>query len=441
MAWTSTTGETGVRTSLWLPGDGDSVTVLTFYAIALIAIPSRLVLGPLGGAGSPATVVGLGCLLWWLFAHLCRPFPTRFGWQPVRAGLIAFALAVLASYVQACVRPIDPIEFSSATLALVLLGGWAGVLLVANDGIRDIERLLTLVRRVVALGACMAALGITQFVTHQPLVDRISIPGLVANHTGFGLTMREGFTRPAGTATHPIEYGAVVTMLLPLALALAMGDRSRSGLRRWLPVALMAACVPLSISRSALLASAVGTIIVLASWPPKARRTAFGVTMVGSVVVYLTIPGMLGSLLGLFTGIGGDSSAQSRTGSYAIAADFISRSPLLGRGFQTFLPSYRILDNQYLGMLIEIGFVGIAAFLFLVFSAMRSARETRRAGSTETVRQLGQGLLGAVAAGAVTLALFDALSFPMSAGMFFLVLGLAGGARRLVVSERRGLLT
>lgn len=437
MAWTSTTGVTGVRTSILLPGDGDSVTVLTAYTLALIAIPSRLVFGPLGGAGSPATIVGLGCLMWWMLAQLARPLPTSFGWQPVRAGAIGFCIAVLVSYVVACVRPIDQVEFSSATLALVLLGGWVGILLVANDGICDSERLLALVRRLVALGAAMATLGIIQFVTHQPLVDRISIPGLVANHAGFGLTMREGFTRPAGTATHPIEYGAVVTMLLPLALALAMGDRRRSALRRWAPVALMGVCVPLSISRSALLASAVGTIIMLVSWPRQARRTAIAVLLVGSVVVYLTIPGMLGSLLGLFTGISGDSSAQSRTGSYAIAGEFISRSPMFGRGFQTFLPSYRILDNQYLGMLIEIGVVGVLAFLVLIVTAMKAARDTRRHASSETIRQLGQGLLGAVAAGAVTLALFDALSFPMSAGMFFLVLGLAGGARRVVLAEER----
>lgn len=437
MASTVTAGNTGVVRIGVLPGRGDAVTVLTVYAVALIAIPSRLVVGPLGGAGSPATVVGLGCALWWLFAQLARPTPSSRGRQPVRACMLGFVLAVLAGFVAACLRAIDPTEFSSATLALVLLAGWAGVLLVASDGIPDLDRLLVLVRRVVALGAAMAALGIVQFLTHQPLVDQIEIPGLVANHAGFGLTMREGFTRPAGTATHPIEYGAVVTMILPLALALAMGDRRRSALRRWTPVALIAVCVPLSISRSALLACAVGTIVVVMSWPPRARRAAFGATLVGSAAVYVLIPGMLGSLLGLFTGIGGDSSAQSRTGSYAIASDFVSRAPLFGRGFQTFLPSYRILDNQYLGLLIEVGLVGLAAFVLLVVAGLMAARATRVGARSATERDLGQGLLGAVASGAVTLALFDALSFPMSAGTFFLVLGIAGAARRLVVAEER----
>ena len=78
--------------------------------------------------------------------------------------------------------------------------------------------------------------------------------------------------------------------------------------------------------------------------------------------------------------------------------------------------------------------MGLAAFLLLVFAAMRAARTARSHGSSETVRHLGQGLLGAVSAGAVNLALFDALSFPMSAGIFFLVLGVAGAARRVVLA-------
>src|SRR3954451_7374778 len=99
MAWTTPSSVVASRqtTSIWLPGHGDAVTVLSVYAFALIAIPSRLVIGPLGGAGSPATVVGLGCLLWWTLAQLSRPVATPFGPQPVRTAMVGFGLAVLAS--------------------------------------------------------------------------------------------------------------------------------------------------------------------------------------------------------------------------------------------------------------------------------------------------------------------------------------------------------
>lgn len=409
----------------------DGATVLTVYLIALICIPSRLVLATLGGAGSPAGIVGLGCLGWWMWFHVQRSTPTGNGPQPVRFGFLAVSFAFLASFVAAMMRPIEGFEYSGAQLGMVLLAGWGGVLLIGNDGIPDAERLLVLVRRLVATGGAMATLGIAQFVTGKPLVDGIRIPGLAANHSLYGLTMREGFTRPTGMATHPIEYGAVITMILPLALALAVSDTARTPLRRWFPVLVLVVSVPLSISRSSLLAAVIGCLVIAISWPPATRRVAAGAAAVLAVVVYVTIPGMLGSLLGLFTSIGGDSSALSRTGSYPIAGEFIEKSPLFGRGFSTFLPSYRILDNQYLGLLIEVGIIGVLSVLGLVAAAVICAVRARRASGPEVARQVSQGLAGSVAAGASSLALFDGLSFPMSAGLFFLVLGLAGAAFRI----------
>ncbi|AXT85849.1 hypothetical protein C6I20_12075 [Aeromicrobium sp. A1-2] len=409
----------------------DGVTVLTIYLVALIGIPSRLVLGPLGGAGSPAAIIGLGCLAWWIWSHVQRPESTGAGFQPLRWTFLLMVFAFLASFVMAMIRPIAGPEFNGAQLGMVLLAGWGGVLLVAHDGIPSMERLHVLVRRVVAAGGAMATLGIAQFVTGQPLVDGISIPGLVSNHSLFGLTEREGFTRPTGMATHPIEYGAVITMILPIALALALSDTGRSAVRRWFPVLALVISVPLSISRSTLLSAAVGCLIIAVSWPPATRRIAAAAAALLGVCVYIMVPGMLGSLLGLFTRIGGDSSALSRTGSYPIAMEFIEKSPLFGRGFSTFLPSYRILDNQFLGLLIEVGIVGLGAFVAVILTAIICLLRTRRRQTELLSRQVAQGLAAAVAAGAASFAVFDGLSFPMSAGLYFLMLGLAGATIRL----------
>lgn len=412
------------------PWDGGRL--LMIYAALLIVLPSRLVLAPFGGAGQPAALLGLGCLGWWLWHHVSRPLPTGEGRQPVRTGFLLFAGAAAASFVAATVRPIEAQEYSSGTLAMVMLASLGGVLLLANDGIPDHDRLLKVTRVLVLLGAALSLLGIVQFLTGQVLVDRITIPGLSSNHSTFGLTVREGFTRPAGTATHPIEYGAVVTMILPLALALAVADTARGKLVRWAPVAVMLFCVPLSISRSALVSCAVGLLIMLVSWPPALRWISLASLLAFGVGVFLFIPGMLGSLVGLFTNVGTDSSAASRTGSYGIAAEFVERSPVFGRGLLTFLPSYRILDNQYLGLLIETGFVGLGCFLGLIVAALVTARRAGRGSRDLLGAQLGRGLLASVASGAITLALFDGLSFPMAAGTFFLLLGMAGAARRVL---------
>ena len=409
----------------------DGARILQVHAVLLLALPSGLVVGQLGGAGGPATLVGLGCLAWWAMDHLARPVGRRRSTQPVRLACLVFLIAVAASYVAATVRPIEGAEHSTLTLGMVFLLSWCGVLLVANDGIPDADRLLAVSRTLVMLVGAMALLAIVQFATGQVLVDKLEVPGLVANHQLFGLTQREGFTRPAGTASHPIEYGAVLTMVLPLALALAIGDTRRSWLLRWLPVVLMTACVPLSVSRSALLSGGFGVLFMMVSWPRRMRLVGLSALGTAAIVIFLLLPGMLGSLLGLFTRVGADSSAASRVGSYAIAGEFIERSPIFGRGFSTFLPSYRILDNQYLGLLIETGMVGLSAFVALVAAGVLAARSAERRASGLRDAQLSRGIRAGVLAGALTMALFDGLSFSMAAATLFLMIGLAGAARRI----------
>ena len=236
--------------------------------------------------------------------------------------------------------------------------------------------------------AAMASLGAVQFVTGQQLVDKVTVPGLSLNGQSIALIAREGFSRPAGTALHPIEYGSIITMVMPLAITLAMHDKSRHALRRWFPVALLALAVPLSLSRSAILASLVGLIVLGIAWTGAQRRAAIAAAATLCLTLFMTVPGMLGSLAALFTGISSDSSTQSRTGSYSIAAEYVERSPLLGRGFSTFLPSYRILDNELLLLLIEVGLVGLIAFLVLVLTAVTCAFRSRSGSPTRWSRGL-----------------------------------------------------
>ena len=159
----------------------------------------------------------------------------------------------------------------------------------------------------------------------------------------------------------------------------------------------------------------------------KAILAAVAVT----VVVYLVVPGSLGATTRLFTGAGDDPSIASRTGSYDLAFQFFRHSPILGRGFGTFLPKYWILDNGYLGLLIEGGLVGLGGLAVLIFAGVGAARASRSRFAEQFERQLGQGVMSAVVSGAAGLAFFDTFGFPQSAGCFFLILGMAGALRRL----------
>ena len=339
------------------------------------------------------------------------------------------------SYVVAMRRPINATEVNTADIGWLSFAGWMGAMLLAHDGIRDLTRLHALIRRVAVLGGFLAGLGIVQFVTGMALVDLIQIPGLVNNTVPLGVAERAGFNRPSGTAVHAIEFSVVVTMILPLALVNARIEDGRGTVRRWLPVVLMVAAVPIAISRSAIVGALIGLVVILPALPPSQRKLLVGGSAVAAVATFVSVPGLLGSVAGLFTGISADGSAQSRTNSYQLVWEYFTRHPFFGRGFSTFLPAHRILDNQYLGMLMDVGLVGLIAFLALILAGIGCAIAARRRSTVPRERELGQALFASISVGAVGFALFDGLSFPMTAGLLFLVIGLAGALNRLVVAE------
>ena len=409
----------------------DAVVLLTIWAGALLLVPANLVVKPLGAAGSPAQLLGLLAGAWWLGAQLDRSRATLTPAQPVRRAALVFVGAVLVSYVVATRRPIEAIELSSADRGLLIIVSWFGITLLSGDGIPSRERLDALLRRLVVMAGAVAVLGCVQFFSGMSFVDRLVIPGLSANNEVASIYARNGFARVAGTSTHPIEFGVMLTMVLPIALHYAFGDLHRTRLRRWWPVAAIAVAVPVTMSRSAVIGVVVVLAVLMPTWATAVRRRAYAAILGLLLVVYLAVPGLLGTMIRLFTGISGDDSAQSRTDSYAFAWQFIERAPVFGRGFSTFLPMYRILDNQYLGLLIETGVVGLVAFLVLIVTGIRVANRLRRASEDPALRSLLRSLVACIGSAACAVATFDAFGFAQVAGLLFLALGCVSALRRL----------
>lgn len=419
-----------------LPGL-DAVTVLTIYLVLLYVIPSDRTVGALGGAGSPAALFAILAGIWWCWYQLSRRNPTLdIGPRPVRIALFLFLGVALASYVVAMLRPLSPAEVSAADLGMLRLLALASVLLVASDGIPDRQRLVVFLRRLVLAGGLFAALGLLQFVTGQSFVQSISVPGLTSSQEFSAVQGRSGFIRSAATAMSPLEYALVLSMILPLALTFALEDTNRARWRRWLPAVLIIVALALSGSRSAFLGLVAGVIVLFPSWSRPVRVRAGWVALAGVGAVYLFVPGMVGTLRGLFVNISEDPSAASRTNSYDLVGEFIAGSPFLGRGFGTFLAPYLILDNQYLLTLVELGAIGLCALIGLVGAAAVTALGARRWAPDRLTRQLGLSLVASVVAGAILTAFFDAFSFRMAGGTLFLMMGVCGAYWRLGSRER-----
>jgi O-antigen ligase len=418
----------------------DALSSLTIYLALLYAIPSNRSIPSLGSAGSISVLWGVGAAILWCLYHLQRTkpiAPPRV--PPVQIALFIFLVATLASYVAAMTRALPADEVSVSDTGLIRLLAWAGILLLASDGIPTLDRFITLLRRTVIAGALIASLGIAQFITKQSFVDLITIPGLAGGNEYANVDTRGGLVRAMGTANHPLEYAMVLSLILPLALTLALHDKTHSALLRWLPTGVIVLGLALSGSRSAIIGLLAGVVVLIPTWSRAVRWRFSLAAAVFVAATYVVAPRIITNMRYLFLAIADDSSAASRAESTGLVARLFSLNPVFGRGFGTLLPQYRILDNQYLLLLVEVGVVGLLAFAGLIATAGLSALSAGRQARDPLTRDIGSALAGSVLAGVVVLSLFDALSFPQSAGSLFFVLGLCAAYWKLVRRQRAAL--
>jgi polysaccharide biosynthesis protein PslJ len=409
----------------------DTVSYLTVYLVLLLFIPSSLIFAPLGGSGTPAVVYSLLLLLLFIASWMVgRVTPSGAG-RPIRIAILIFTLAVLASFVAGMTRDSAQSEVLSAGRGLITVTAWAGLIVVVSQTVTSYDRIETLLRRAVIFGSIVAAIGILEFYTALNVTNYIQIPGLSNNIDFSTLMVRSGLNRPSSTAVDPIEFGVVMSMLLPIALHQAVTGSFPGKIRKWLPVVLIAFAIPISVSRSGLLTAAVGCVVLVVTWPPRQRRGFLVASLIGLGALKAAAPGLLGTLFNYFTEMFGSSnsagSVTSRTDDYARNWQYIVQRPFFGRGFETFLPEiYSWTDNMYLKILIETGIVGLASLLLLYLAGIHCAAAGRRVAQDEARRSLGQAMVAAISVAFVATATFDSIDFPMFAGVLFLILGLAG---------------
>lgn len=412
---------------------GDPTTVLTLGVAALFVIPQRFVFEPLGAAGTPALMIGVAALVWWLVTRLSGS-PQSAGYNPIRIAVGILMGSVLVGYISGWAKPMPLIEGSNADRTLIVWLGYCGYLLLTCDGITTRERLDTLLRRVVDGAAFMAVVALLQFFASFDLSAVIQPPGLSYNAPEFTSSFARGtFTRVSGTAMHPIEFSVVVASLLPIAIHYAFADTHRSALRRWAPVGLMGFAMPLAVSRSGFLALFLAAACIIPSLPAGRRMQVIALGLGGGALMTVAVPGLLGTVRSFFSGAANDPSITARTSDYAYLDTFLEQWPFTGLGFGRFTPVvYDFLDNQYLLTTIETGLIGLVGLVVFVVSGLVTAQVVRkRATATVVDRSLAQACFGAILAHTATFATYDALLFPTTGMVVFLLIGAVGALWRL----------
>ncbi|MFI8965796.1 O-antigen ligase family protein [Streptomyces sp. NPDC053493] len=410
----------------------DATAVLTGYLALALFLPSNLALPALGGAGTPANVFALLGLFWYLATWCAGRIAPAPGTRTMRTVLLVLAVTVLLSYIANQDRISSQKEILAADRGLIVLLVWVSLVVLTTAGIQDRERLDVLLRRLVVMGSVVAALGLYDFFTGTNIADSLRIPGLNSSTASVTVMDRGSFTRPRSLTAHPLEFSGMLAILLPFAIwhAFDPARRHLGKVRRWAPVVLLGGGLPLTVSRTSIIGIVVVALVMVPRWKPERRWTAIGI-LFGSVAVFkVLVPGLIGTITGLFSGSlnNADSSTQARTVKYPKIYEYFVQDPVFGRGFGTFTPErYFFTDNQYLLTLAELGALGVACLLLLGLAGVHNGGSIRRLARDEPDRELGQAFFASATVALVISATFDTLGFPMFAGVFFLLLG-AGGS-------------
>jgi O-antigen ligase len=419
------------------PRAADGATLVTLFIVLQLIIPARFVISRLPLSLSPASVIALLVGMCWLCAQFTNTLGVAKGKNPVRTMLFLYVCSVLASYGFATYGYLPPDELNQADRALVLALASAGMALGVCDGVRGCDRLDLVLKTVTAIGAFVAVIGILQFLFDLDLTQYFKLPGLRSTSEDGFIFERSALRRVTGTTGNPVEFGVVCAMLLPLAVHFATkaGGRAHPARRWWLCAGLIAAGLMFSISRSAVVGAAAAGVVLFLGWPGRRRTRAVLAGLGFLALIKVIAPGLLGAIYGLFANIGNDSSVQYRTHDYGTAYTEIAKHLWLGRGPGTwYAPKHQWFDNQYLLSLVEVGVIGLVAFMGIFLAGIYAALRARFMSSDPADRDLGLTLVAMLVVPIVTCATFDFASFKTVTALAFLIAGAAGSLLRTVGS-------
>jgi cell division protein FtsW (lipid II flippase) len=432
----------------YLPSRSHAVPMLQLFAVAVMVIPSDTVIRAIGAEGYAAALVGMFSFAAFGAAILLGLHDPERHRHPVRGVLCVFWLSVLLSYVLMDRSVLTEAQAAAADRMMMQLAVITGVALVAAEcltSLRDVHRVL---RALTWGGAFCGVVAALQFWIDLDITPYLrDVPGFSVNFENPAIVARSALNRVSGTSITAIELGVVAGMLLPLAIYLAMHDTDRTARKRWAPVVLTALAIPTSVSRSAIISVGLALAVLIVLMPTRQRLVALCVAPLGVIGVFMSAPGVIGTLTAFFRAGTNDDSVMARIHDYPEVERLVHQAPWFGHGGGTYLPEnpMYILDNQYLKTVIELGLVGVVVLAAYFLVPLIAALVARRHSSDPALRLLCAALAGvALAAGACSVT-FDSLSFPMFSNVYALVIGLIGACWRLaavgtapVASRARG---
>jgi hypothetical protein len=259
------------------------------------------------------------------------------------------------------------------------------------------------------------------------------IPFLAYIDEGVAQTRGSGI-RARGTAQHPIALSAALVMLVPLSVYLYQRTRKFHWLAAGGVMTLGALSTGSRTGTTMLIALLVSFLVIKRK--ETVRLLPYLLPLV--LVIQVVMPGTLGTMKSMLNPnyLIKEQSYAKGSGAGRIAdlgpalAEF-SRRPFFGAGFGTRVADpnakegteNQILDDQWLGTLLEIGALGALAFFWLYGRTIRRlSRYSKRVDGAES--WLATSIAASLIAFTVGMLTFDAYAFVQVTFLAFIMLGL-----------------
>lgn len=372
----------------------------------------------------------LGC---WLCAVAADP-KVRWRSTGFAAPIVTILVAILGSLALNLPR-VDAVS-AFVVKQVTFFGSYLLVMYFVMSVIRRGPKLDRVLGLLVGGGAVVACFALYEWRTGTNYFNNLQqiLPFLHYQDVGQGVFRGTG-TRAWASAQHSIALGAALVMLVPLAIYLY----KRSGRAIWLVFGTLLTLAALSTgSRTAAVMLIVTLVCFL--WLKRAEAVRM---LPHLLVLMVLIQGVMPGTLGTFKVILQpdyvieEQSQTEGTGAGRIAdlgpslAEW-SNKPFFGQGFGTrivdedagALGAQQILDNQWLGLLLEVGAVGLIGLLWLFCRAIRRLGQRARS-DLGADSWLATCLAASLAAFAVGMFTFDAFAFIQVTFFAFVVLGFA----------------
>jgi O-antigen ligase/polysaccharide polymerase Wzy-like membrane protein len=309
--------------------------------------------------------------------------------------------------------------------------------------------------RIVALlviGATIVAIAtLIEWRTSNNLFNNMDrfIPVLRADSTRvLPSDSRGGRVRAYASAEHPIADGAMLVLMLPLAIYLYQRKRKPW----WLVSGALLVFGALATGSRTAAGMLAALLIVFLFMKRKETLKLLPMLIPLFVACQIAMPGTLGTFKSIIFPSGssviaeqegGQGAGEGRVADLGPSLEQFKRKPFLGQGIGTRLTSpsdplvnARILDDQWLASLLEVGAFGVLALIWLYARAVRRLGRAAKRDDTPygwLLAGLGAGLF-AFAFGMLT---YDAFSFIQVTFLSFVFIGLGASALRLAPASAR----